>query len=111
MLKIPSQILLYDELLVKTAVPELSHFLYKKWLRYYLDFCHKYRFEASKRENLSTFLNKLKDKKQNKDQQKQAAHAISIFYEIRRPNSNKKGNNEARTINKRLPPPIQLKNY
>ena len=47
----------------------------------------------------------MKDKKQNKDQQKQAAHAISIFYEIRRPNSNKKGNNEAGTINKRLPPP------
>ena len=38
MLKIPTQILLlYDELLVKTAVPERSHFLYKKWLRYYLN--------------------------------------------------------------------------
>jgi len=36
MLKITSQnLLLYDELLVKTAVPELSHFLYKKWLRYW----------------------------------------------------------------------------
>ena len=80
MLKIPSQILLlYDELLVKTAVPELSYFLYKKWLRYYLDFCHKYRLEPLKRANLSGFLNKLKDKKQNKDQQKQAAHAISII--------------------------------
>jgi len=44
-----------------------------------LDFCHKYRFEPSKRENLSGFLNKLKDKKQNKDQQKQAAHEISII--------------------------------
>jgi len=44
-----------------------------------LDFCHKYRFEASKREILSEFLNKLKDKKQNKDQQKHAAHAISVF--------------------------------
>ena len=33
MLKIPSQImLLYDELLVKMAVPERSHSLYKKWL-------------------------------------------------------------------------------
>jgi len=38
MLKIPSQILLlYDELLIKTAVPERSHFLYKKWLRYNLN--------------------------------------------------------------------------
>ena len=65
--------------LVKTAMPERTHFLYKKWLRYYLDFCHKYRFEPSKRENLSGFLNKLKDKEQYKDQQKQAAHAISII--------------------------------
>jgi len=69
----------YDELLVKTAVPERPRFLDKKWLRYYLDSCHKYRFEPSKSENLSGFLNKLKDKKQNKDQQKQAAHAISII--------------------------------
>ena len=69
MLKIPSQILLlYEELLVKRAVPERPRFLYKKWLRYYLDSCHEFRFEASKRENLSGFLNKLKDKKQNKDQ-------------------------------------------
>ena len=106
MLKTPSQtVLLYDELLVKTSVPERSRFLYKKWLRYYLDFCHKYRCEPSKRENLSGFLNKLKDKKQNKDQQKQAAHAISIFCEIRWPNSDRKDNNKARTINKRLPPP------
>jgi len=38
MLKIPPQILLlYDELLIKTAVPERSRFLYKKWLRYYLN--------------------------------------------------------------------------
>lgn len=49
------------------------------------------------------FLQK-KDKKQNKDQQNQSAHATSIFYEIRWTNSNKKGDNEARTINKRLPP-------
>ena len=69
-----------------------------------MDFCHKYRFEPSKREHLSDFLNKLKDKKQDKDQQNQAAHAISIFYEIRWPNFNKKGNNKARTINKCLPP-------
>jgi len=43
------------ELLVKTAVPERSHFLYKKWLRYYLDFCQAYRFEPSKREKPSGF--------------------------------------------------------
>ena len=24
------------------AIPKQTHGLYKKWLRYYLDFCHKY---------------------------------------------------------------------
>ncbi len=47
----------------------------------------------------------MKDKKQNEEQQKQAAHAISIFYEIRWPDFDKKRNNKARTINKCLPPP------
>jgi len=52
MLKIPSRILLlYDELLAKAAVSERSHFFYKKWLRYHLDFCHKYGFEPSKKQN------------------------------------------------------------
>ena len=74
MLKIPSQIVsLYDELLAKTALPVRSHFLYKKWLRYYLDFCHKYHFEPSIRQNISRFLNKLEEKNQNEQQKKQAA--------------------------------------
>ena len=105
MLEIPSQIKrLYDELLLKRAVPERSRFLYKKWLRYYLDFCHKYRFEPSRGQNLSKFLDKLKDKKQNQHQQKQAAHAISIFYEIRWPHSKKKGDNKETRKKKELPP-------
>ena len=46
MLKIlPQILLLYDELLAKAAVPERFHFFFKKWLRYYLDFCLKHEFE------------------------------------------------------------------
>jgi len=29
-----------------TAVPKKMHGLYRKWLRYYLDFCKKYDFPA-----------------------------------------------------------------
>ena len=106
MLKIPSQILsLYDVLLAKTAVPVRSHFLYKKWLRYYLDFCHKYHFEPSTRQNISLFLNNLEEKNQNEQQKKQAAHAISIFYEIKLPNSKKTGDNKVTAKEKGLPPP------
>jgi len=52
-------------------------------LRYYLDFCHNYRFEPSKRQNIASFLLKLKDKKQDEAQQKQAAYTISIYYQIK----------------------------
>jgi len=36
----------------------------------------------------------LEEKNQNEEQKKQAAHAISIFYEIGFPNSEKTGANE-----------------
>jgi len=84
MKQIPSEIKIpYDALLVKRGVPLTVHFYYKKWLRYYLDFCFKYHHEKSKKESLSYFINKLNDKNQNEQQQKQAFHAISIFYEIK----------------------------
>ena len=106
MLKIPPQILLlYDEFLAKTVVPERFHFFYKKWLRYYLDFCHKYRFEPSKKESLSNFSNKLKDKNQNQDQRKQATHAVTIFYEIRRPHSEKEDGVKKETRKNNEPQP------
>ena len=38
--------------------------------------------DIPRRESLSQFLNKLRGKKQTGQQQKQASHAISIYYEI-----------------------------
>ncbi|HUT71604.1 MAG TPA: hypothetical protein VMW89_13105 [Desulfatiglandales bacterium] len=72
----------YDAALVREAVPLSAHFQHRKWLRYYLDFCLKYRYEILKEENLLYFLEKLEDKNQTEQQQKQASHAVSIFYEI-----------------------------
>ena len=83
MRQIPTQIQVpYDALLVEKAIPRESHGHYRKWLRYYLDFCLKYNFKQSNRESLSHFLKKLRGKKQTDQQQKQASHAISIYYEI-----------------------------
>jgi site-specific recombinase XerD len=47
-----------------------------------LDFCDKYHLNELKRENVVHFIKKLKDKKQTAQQQKQAYHAISLFYEL-----------------------------
>jgi hypothetical protein len=55
---------------------------YKKWLRYYLDFCEKCDFPAHHRESLFEFLGTLEEKRQSKAQREQAASAIGLFYEI-----------------------------
>ena len=88
MIQIPAQIQTrYEALLVKKAIPERHHLYYRKWLRYYLDFCHKYDLKQSNKESLSHFINKLREKNQTDQQQKQASHAVSIYYEIGTTNS------------------------
>ena len=59
-----------------------QHRYYIKWLRYYLDFCHKYKFKRQNKESLSAFLEKLKEKKQAESLRKQAHYAVSLFYEM-----------------------------
>ena len=68
----------YSFMLVQKGVPEKYHYYYGKWLRYYLDFCEKYRFNQLNKENLVHFIKKLKDKKQTDQQQKQKIHSISL---------------------------------
>lgn len=58
---------------------------YVKWLRYYLDFCGKYRHEALDRESLQTFLHKLASKNQSAEQQDQAARSVSLYLELAAP--------------------------
>jgi hypothetical protein len=60
------------------AIPKHTHGLYKKWLRYYLDFCHKYELPHGHGDSLVPFLNKLQEKKQTKAQQ-QASQAIALY--------------------------------
>jgi len=83
MIPIPDDILtLYDAVLRKRSVPDSSHKDYKKWLRYYLDFCGKYPLPDSRSERVKLFIGKLSQKKQTPKQQEQAAHAVSLLFEI-----------------------------
>lgn len=66
-------------LLSKKNIPFVSHGYYKKWLRYYLDYCYKYKYYYTKTTSLPNYINKLKEKKQTGTQQKQAHESISIF--------------------------------
>ncbi len=59
-----------------------------KWLRYYLDFCLKYKCNQSDKKSLSHFLSKLQEKNQTEQQQEQASDAI--YYETGATHSDKK---------------------
>ncbi|UCF94384.1 MAG: hypothetical protein JSW39_09560 [Desulfobacterales bacterium] len=72
----------YDGALIKKGVPLPAHFHYKKWLRYYLNFCLKYHHEPANKESLAPFVQKLKDKNQTEQQRKPAFDTVSIFYRI-----------------------------
>ena len=63
MLKIPEALQeKYSALLVKNDIQVQFHQDFKKWLRYYLDFCKKYHHSYSSRKNLVRFINKLEEK-------------------------------------------------
>jgi hypothetical protein len=81
MLKVPPALLKkYDRLLVNSDVPPLEYGSYKKWLRYYLDFCKKYQHEYTSSKSLHLFINKLKEKNQSNAQRSQAQKAVQLYY-------------------------------
>lgn len=74
----------YDAALIKKGVALPAHFHYRKWLRYYLDFCLKYHHEPLNKGSLAPFIQKLKDKNQTEQQRKQAFSAISLYYQVKK---------------------------
>jgi len=48
----------YDKGLHTNSLPNNHHFLYKKWFRFYWDFCHKYHHDVWQQSSLAEFLNK-----------------------------------------------------
>ncbi|MES9898732.1 MAG: hypothetical protein ABW148_06895 [Sedimenticola sp.] len=83
MIKIPPDLLCsYDTLLAhKLIEPQrLPH--YRKWLRFYLDFCNKYHFTPSDCDSLLHFTEKLRTKNQAEWLCKQAGHAVTLYYEM-----------------------------
>ncbi len=87
---IPSDIwATYSAVLKKRVIPVTRHADYMKWLRYYLDFRSKYTLPDSKSEHVRLFVQKLREKKQTPEQQKQAAHALSLYFEILQRKDNK----------------------
>jgi integron integrase len=86
MITIPNSVFaMYIAHLKKTGISTAYHTEYKKWIRYYLDFCNKYPVPANKAERVRLFCAKLKEKKQSNAQQERAAHAVSLYFEMQKP--------------------------
>ena len=45
----------YSNLLGNKGIPQKNHYHFQKWLRYYLDFCHKYQFIPADKDSLPDF--------------------------------------------------------
>jgi len=83
MIQIPSEIQTDFEILLKNKIPEEKYRIhYRKWLRYYWDFCHKYGHCAADRKSLPIFAEKRRQKGQIGMQIRQASHAVALYYEI-----------------------------
>ena len=79
---IPDDILTrFDAVLKKRAVSIRLHADYRKWLRYYLDFKGKYTLPDSRSDHVRLFIEKLQKKNQTPRQRRQAAHALSLYFE------------------------------
>jgi integron integrase len=85
MIKIePELINQYKLALQRDRIPQNERKYFLKWLRYYLDFCQKYQHNKMDCQSLPLFIEKLQSKKQNDGQQKQAGHAINLYYSLMR---------------------------
>ena len=53
---------------------------YRKWLRYYLDFCVKYRHPPGDRDSLPEFVSELSSKGQGVERQQTAAASVQAYF-------------------------------
>ncbi|BHH82357.1 integron integrase [Desulforhopalus sp. 52FAK] len=82
MLALPTEIRIrYAEFLVKKGIAQNYIYKCQKYLRYYLDFCHKYRHDSSTVQGLKAFLLKLAEKKQDVTTIKEAKRAVQLYQE------------------------------
>lgn len=72
----------YIALLRNREIPPAHVEHYKKWLRYFFDLYAKYLDTDDKPQKVRLFLEKLRSKNQTPAQCQQAAHAISLYFEM-----------------------------
>ena len=95
MIKTPPQLLRrYTSFIAQKRVPPQKQQYYVKWIRFYLDFCHKYTFQQGTHTSLSAFMDKLREKRRSEKQRKQAHHAVTLYFELVFHSAKNSGNKE-----------------
>jgi integron integrase len=72
----------FQKAMTAHSVPPDRRADYLKWLRFYLDFCLKYHHAPRDEESLSPFLQKLTQKRQTPELQKQAAASVAMYHDL-----------------------------
>ncbi len=98
MLVVPTEVRTgFAEFLVKKDIAQKYIYKCQKYLRYYLDFCQKYRHGSGTVQGLEAFLLKLAEKKQDSMARKEAQRAVQLYQEyltLRKNDSKRLKNNE-----------------
>jgi integron integrase len=83
MIPVPNDVMCkYNAVLKEHGIDSDLFSDYKKWLRYFFDFCAKYAESVCLSEQVRLFLQKLREKKQSEAKCRQAAHAVSLYFEM-----------------------------
>jgi integron integrase len=88
MFQLPDQLTIqYREFFATKGVKNELLGEYLKWLRFFLDFCEKYKIDGLDTDRLRRFILKLKEKNQSEDQRRRAYHAVSLYFEMLSPDN------------------------
>ena len=80
MLQVPRDIqVAYDQTIQEALVRREGDPDYRKWLRFYLDFCSKYGHPPDSKGSLPRFFSKLASKNQSTERQAQAARSLGVI--------------------------------
>jgi hypothetical protein len=113
MLAIPPDLLSrYDASLAQNEIPEYQRPHYRRWLRFYLDFCAKYERPAHERESVRAFRRKLEQKGQAEWMRTQAIDVVRLYFFLGGPEDRHRSETrndprapDARPVPRRAPTP------
>lgn len=72
----------YNSFMAQQKIPANQQNYFRKWLRYYIDFCRKYKMSYVTHLSLNSFCNKLREKQQPDSLVQQAREAVELYYSM-----------------------------